>query len=377
MPAPRIAPLAASLLLAISGSATAACVPPPAGMVGWWPGDGSADDLVGGNPGTPLAGTSYGAGMVGQAFAFDGVASGVVVPEAGSQLDGFTEFSLDAWINASASDGPRGIVTKYDSRYPGVSFQLSLSDGRILVSAAQSCGSGDGGQCPFAYAFSLDPVDAIGHFNHVAGVWLGGNQFRIYWNGVPLPLGTGGSDTPPTSLGNNTTPVNIGRYESQSGSVVGPFGYFAGLIDEAEIFDRALSDSEVAALHAAGPAGKCKTSTLEVAIDIKPGSYPNSINLGASGVIPVAILSSATFDAAASVNRDSLTLAGARVRVVGKSARPLCSASDVNGDGRADLVCHFENELAASVGDATAVLEGTTLAGDAIHGEDSIRIVPD
>ena len=258
-----------------------------------------------------------------------------------------------------------------------MSFQFALTDGRIVVSAAQSCGSGDGGSCPFAYAASDVPADAVGHFSHVAGVWLGGSQFRIYWNGASLPLVvTGGSDSPPTSLGNNTTPVDIGRFESQSGSEVGPFGYFAGLIDEVELFDRALSDSEVAALYAAGPAGKCKTTTIEVAIDIKPGGYPNSINLGASGVIPVAILSSATFDAPALVSRDSLTLAGARVRVVGKSAKALCSASDVNGDGRADLVCQFENELAATLGDSSAVLEGTTLAGDAIHGEDSIRIVP-
>lgn len=28
------------------------CTPPPSGMVSWWPGDGAANDLIGGNPGT-------------------------------------------------------------------------------------------------------------------------------------------------------------------------------------------------------------------------------------------------------------------------------------------------------------------------------------
>src|SRR5262245_10935955 len=28
------------------------CAPPPAGMVGWWPGDGNADDIQGSNNGT-------------------------------------------------------------------------------------------------------------------------------------------------------------------------------------------------------------------------------------------------------------------------------------------------------------------------------------
>jgi len=39
------------------------------------------------------------------------------------------------------------------------------------------------------------------------------------------------------------------------------------------------------------------SDTLQVAIDIKPGSDPNAINLGSKGVIPVAILSSLDFDA--------------------------------------------------------------------------------
>jgi hypothetical protein len=314
--------------------------------------------------------------MVGQAFAFDGVASGVVVPETGSQLDGFAQLSVDAWIKPSALDGFRGLVTKYDSRYPGVSYYFTLYDGYVRLAVLQNCGEGDGGACAFAYTSSVAPIDALGQFGHVAGVWLGGDQLRLYWNGALLPSTSGASDPAPAVMGNNTTPVGIGRFESQAGSVVGPFGFFAGLIDEVEVFNRALSDSEVAALYAAGPAGKCKTSAIEVTIDIKPGSYPNSINLGASGVIPVAILSSTTFNAPQLVNTDSLTLAGAKVRVVGKSAKPLCSASDVNGDGRADLVCHFENEMSATVGDATAQLEGATLSGESIHGEDSIRIVP-
>ena len=34
-----------------------------------------------------------------------------------------------------------------------------------------------------------------------------------------------------------------------------------------------------------------------VLIDIKPGEYPNTINLGSNGVVPVAILSTLIFDA--------------------------------------------------------------------------------
>ncbi len=50
------------------------------------------------------------------------------------------------------------------------------------------------------------------------------------------------------------------------------------------------------------------TLALTVAIGINPGSFPNNINLSSSGVVPVAILSSTTFDATR-VNPESVTLA--------------------------------------------------------------------
>ncbi|MGA2866909.1 MAG: hypothetical protein ABSF95_20740 [Verrucomicrobiota bacterium] len=48
------------------------CSLPPGGMIGWWPGDGSAADIVGVNDGTLMGSGTYAPGMVGQAFNFDG-----------------------------------------------------------------------------------------------------------------------------------------------------------------------------------------------------------------------------------------------------------------------------------------------------------------
>ncbi|HXE75181.1 MAG TPA: kelch repeat-containing protein [Candidatus Xenobia bacterium] len=114
-----------------------------------------------------------------------------------------------------------------------------------------------------------------------------------------------------------------------------------------------------------------------VGIDIKPASDPNSINLGSAGTIPVAILSSGDFNAPAEVDPDSLRLAGAAVNLIGKSGRFQCGSQDVNGDGLPDLVCHFDTaEFFIELGESTAVLEGQTLSGRPIRGEDSVRIVP-
>jgi hypothetical protein len=87
---------------------------------------------------------------------------------------------------------------------------------------------------------------------------------------------------------------------------------FLGRIDEVEVYNRALSPEEVQAIFSAGSAGKCKT--ISAAIDIKPGSFPNSINLGSGGTVPVAILSSITFDAM-KVDPLTVTLTSAPVQL--------------------------------------------------------------
>jgi hypothetical protein len=118
-------------------------------------------------------------------------------------------------------------------------------------------------------------------------------------------------------------------------------------------------------------------STLPVSIDIKPGNSPNSINLRSSGVVPVAILSSSMFDAT-QVNPETVTLAGAKVKLIGKGDRYSCSPEDVNEDGLADLVCHVKTaDFLIEPGDSIAILEAETFNGKHIRGEDSIQIVAD
>jgi hypothetical protein len=133
-------------------------------------------------------------------------------------------------------------------------------------------------------------------------------------------------------------------------------------------------------LYAVGGAGfsnnEAFTAELTVGIDIKPGSDPNSINLGSAGVVPVAILGSTTFDAT-QVDPESVTLAGASVRLIGRGSKFACAKEDANGDGFVDLVCHVETaQFMIESGSTSAVLTATTFAGQNIRGEDSIHIVP-
>ncbi len=116
---------------------------------------------------------------------------------------------------------------------------------------------------------------------------------------------------------------------------------------------------------------------IRVTIDIKPGSYPNTINLGSHGLVPVAILSSAEFDAR-TVDADTVELAGSGVAVRGKGSKLMAHQENVNGDELVDLVVQVETENIDpdSFQDGFAILTGSTYDGQAIQGEDEITIVP-
>jgi hypothetical protein len=130
-------------------------------------------------------------------------------------------------------------------------------------------------------------------------------------------------------------------------------------------------DLEIDGSPVALPAGDTLTT---VGIDIKPGGSTNSINLGSKGTIPVAIFSTADFDAT-TVDPTTVTLAEAKTRLRGKGT-PMASLQDVNGDGLLDLVVHVETEaLQLTETDSQAQLTGETYDGVSIVGTDFIRVV--
>jgi len=110
-------------------------------------------------------------------------------------------------------------------------------------------------------------------------------------------------------------------------------------------------------------------------VDIKPNSSANTINLGSNGNVPVAILSTTTFDAS-TVDPLTVALAGAGVKLRGKGT-PMASGEDVNGDGILDLVVHVDTtalELTETA--ASALLTGRTFSEIEIRGTDTVTVVP-
>jgi hypothetical protein len=114
--------------------------------------------------------------------------------------------------------------------------------------------------------------------------------------------------------------------------------------------------------------------TVEVAIDVKPGSDSNSINLASRGVVPVAVLGATTFDAN-TVDASTVCFGDAE-----DAAQRVCnpahgtSLEDVNGDAFLDLVLRFETrQTGIDPGDTEACLGGKRLDETSIEGCDAIR----
>jgi hypothetical protein len=114
-----------------------------------------------------------------------------------------------------------------------------------------------------------------------------------------------------------------------------------------------------------------KSVEISVTVDIKPGSFPNSINPKSNGVIPVAILTTDTFDA---TTVDPLSV---RFGPKGaKEAHKKGHIEDVNHDGEPDLLLHFRTQATGiQCGQTSASLTGETFDGDPIQGSDSIKTV--
>ena len=118
-------------------------------------------------------------------------------------------------------------------------------------------------------------------------------------------------------------------------------------------------------------AGACGTDVAEkvtAELDVKPGEGA-VVNPRSRGRLPVALLSSETFDAT-TVDPGTITFGP------GDAAPVHLVETDVNGDGRADLLMHFEMPATGIVVNTTTVtLNAETTEGTRVYASDDLDIV--
>ncbi len=119
--------------------------------------------------------------------------------------------------------------------------------------------------------------------------------------------------------------------------------------------------------------------TISVPIDIDTRSNENTIAIGMRSIISVAIISTDGFNAAKRVDHEGVMLGGVLVERGGGLDHPMCTESDVNGDGKFDLVCKFDaGKLKLQPGKQMVELTGKTIGGTiAITGQDRVNAFQD
>jgi hypothetical protein len=367
-----VVPTIAFLIVGMITTAAGQCVEAPEDLEHWWTADGHTFDIIGGEHGLLVGGT-YGTGKVGQAFDLDGDGDQVVVPNNKDAPYNFTgAFTVDAWVFLDAIPTQFApIVSKWndigtDSRGYFLAIEFFQGQPRLRFDVSRN-GLFDGTNSAIRYASTIFPT---GEWVHVAGVFdptqTVQNRLRVYINGSDA---SGAFQVPAevTSVFVNDEPLRIG-----AGDLGGDVrDFFNGRIDEVELFDRALTAMEVAAIFGAGSSGK----TIPISLDIKPGSDENPINLRSQGTTPVAILGTETFDVT-TVDVESIRFAGAPIRVKPNGTLHY-SYEDVNEDGILDLMMHFSTQDLDLDQDSTeASITGVGGQNRCISGTDNVTIVP-
>ena len=217
-----------------TATASPSCAPPPPDMASWWPGDGNTDDIIDGNNGTLQTCVTFAEGEVGQAFSFDG-SRYVEVPDAANLDFGPTApITIDMWVYRVGSSGVMHFIGKRVGCGSSINYQMGLNTGS---GEGLFFGNGLGDEVATGQDLPLNT------WTHLAGTF-DGSTYQFYINGTLAGTHAGTLGSP------NSASLLIGASGTCSG--------FVGLIDEVELFNRALTQAEIQSIVDAGSAGKCK-----------------------------------------------------------------------------------------------------------------------
>ena len=228
----------------------------PSGMVSWWKAENNAVDSVGTSNGTLQNGTTYAAGQVGQAFSLDGVDDYIELPA--GFADFTSGFTIGLWANPTASGNwARFLELGNGSQANNILFLRRLTTNQLAFQVY----NGDT-LTGTAYAENAITND---EWHYYAATMDATGHVQLYKDGLPLVMAADSSSV--------TVPQNVTRSINTIGKSSWGDPYYTGMIDEVEIFNRALTAGEIATIYNSGATGVC-------GIDSTPNAFSFTAQTG-------------------------------------------------------------------------------------------------
>lgn len=272
---PKVRRLAAVLCATLLGqvghaAAQSRCVPPSAGMVGWWPFDEGSGTVAADRAGSPQNGMHAGnplvvSGQVRRALEFDH-ASYVEAASAPELRFGAGDFSFDAWIWLRDVNGIFSLLDKrvIDGDVYGYHVFVEFGDLGLQLADGRYDNFHSGIQLPtrqwIHVAITVDRDDPAGIRFYLNGVAVGNN-------GNPL-LHPGSLDSP--------APLRIGGHSNWTA------GGMDGWMDEVTLSNRVVSPGQIAKISSAGPVGRCRIKTGGRTLPARPPGFQRARTGGAA-----------------------------------------------------------------------------------------------
>jgi uncharacterized repeat protein (TIGR01451 family) len=245
----------ASAPLDVTCPPCAGCATPPRGMVAWWRLDETSGSvvhsIVGNHDGTTQPG-AIGAGAISVATQpkvsgalFFGAARAEVADDPALDF-GTGDFSIDAWVRSYQSNLLSAVVDKLDTSGPARGYAFFVQNGTVQLVMANGTNT--------STFQSSNTFVADGTWRHVAVTVrrLGGTPVgQFYIDGSPA----GPTFTPLAGNIDSNATLLIANYRLSANQCSCEVS-----LDEIELFNTAVSASDIKAIFAAGGNGKCKAT---------------------------------------------------------------------------------------------------------------------
>lgn len=223
-----------------------------------WPGNNNTTDVVSGNNGTLENGAGYALGEVGDAFSLNGsnqyVLIGQPVP---TDLQIQNAITLSAWIYVTAlpvnnGSGALGFIvgSQIDGTYGGATIFLDGGTNEDLTGTPPGhidFQIGDGSAWHDTETLSQIPLN---QWVLVTATRSANNPGQIYFNGVLQSTGT------PNAAWTGT--ISYTNSWFAIGQEVNENRAFNGLINDVQIYNTALTATQVQGIYNAGSSGVCQ-----------------------------------------------------------------------------------------------------------------------